>query len=135
MFYQPNNTLFPSTPLPLPTYNFGAPAQTNQLIKVNGIESAKAYPTQPNSMYALFDENDDVMYIKSTDASNYPTIRRFRFTEEKEEASSPTYVTVDEFNKFKEELLNGKQFVRNDGKWKKQRTNQDSEHSGNAEEQ
>lgn len=36
-------------------------ASGNQLIRVNGMESAKAYPTQPNSMYALFDENDDVM--------------------------------------------------------------------------
>ena len=84
-----------------------------QLIKVNGLDSAKAYPTVANSTIALFDANDDIMYIKSTDASNFPTIRRFRFVEETEPANEDTekYVTVEEFNKFKEELLNGKQSV------------------------
>lgn len=94
---------------------------SQSLIRVNGMDSAKAYPTQPNSMYALFDENDDIMYIKQTDASNFPTIKRYRFTEEAETVAQPNegkYVTVEEFNKFKEELLNGKQPVRNNkSKW------------------
>lgn len=91
-----------------------APLPTgSQLIRVNGIESAKDYPTAPNSMIALFDENDDIMYIKQTDASNFPTIRKFRFVEEKEEKPEEVkYVTVEEFNKFKEEMLNAQQFVR-----------------------
>lgn len=84
----------------------------NQLIKVKDLDSAKAYPTSPNSSVALFEENDDVMYIKSTDANNFPTIRKFRFTEEPLEVpNSSQYVTLDEFNKFKEEILNAKQFV------------------------
>lgn len=84
----------------------------NQLIKVKDLDSAKAYPTSPNSSVALFEENDDVMYIKSTDANNFPTIRKFRFTEEPLEVPNSTqYVTIDEFNKFKEEILNAKQFV------------------------
>lgn len=85
----------------------------NQLTQVNGIESAKAYPTAPNSMYALFDSNDDVFYVKTTDASNFPVIKKYRFYEEtepvKEEASK--YVTVEEFEKFKKEMLDAKQFV------------------------
>lgn len=81
----------------------------NQLIKVNGLDSAKAYPTQPNSTVALFDANEDVMYIKSTDASNFPTIRRFIFVEEEVTPPDKTkYVTMDEFLKFKEEVLNAK---------------------------
>lgn len=98
--YQPNNYM--------PQQN------DNQLIRVNGIESAKAYPTQPNSTVALFDSNDDIMYIKSTDASNFPTVRRFRFHEEAVEnvvTNNVQYVTVDEFNKFKEEMLNGKHII------------------------
>lgn len=84
----------------------------NQLIKVKDLDSAKAYPTSPNSSVALFEENDDVMYIKTTDANNFPTIRKFRFTEEPLEVPNSTqYVTIDEFNKFKEEILNAKQFV------------------------
>ena len=83
-----------------------------QLIKVKDLDSAKAYPTSPNSSVALFEENDDVMYIKTTDTNNFPTIRKFRFVEEPLEVPNPTqYVTIDEFNKFKEEILNAKQFV------------------------
>ena len=87
-----------------------------QLPKVNGLESAKAYQTTPNSQVALFDANEDIMYIKITDASNFPTIRIFKFSEisEKELTSpaGPQYVTIEEFEKFKEEILNGKQSVR-----------------------
>ena len=89
--------------------------QGPQLNKVNGINGAKAYPTVANAMYALFDENEDILYVKITDAGNYPTIRTFRMVEETESAKSePAYVTVEEFNKFKEELLNGKQLVRSE---------------------
>ena len=85
-----------------------------QLIQVNGLESAKAYPTVPNSTVALFDANDDVFYIKATDASNFPTIRKFRFKEESLEGQTKKdvqYVTLEEVNKFKEEILNAKQYI------------------------
>ena len=83
------------------------------LIKVNGIESAKQYPMQPNSRVALFDANDDVMYIKQTDASNFPTITRFRFVlEEDPVVNKNQFVTVEEFNSLKEELNNVQQFIR-----------------------
>ena len=86
--------------------------QGPQLTRVNGLESAKAFPTVANAMYALFDENDDILYIKQTDASNYPTIKRYRFVLEEEKPVAPVqYVTVEEFNRFKEELLNAKQSV------------------------
>lgn len=84
-------------------------------IKVHGMDGAKAYPTQPNSSYAMFDDNDDIFYYKVTDHNNYPiSLRRFRFYEEEEPVPEPPpeYVTMDEFRKFKEEMLNGKQSVR-----------------------
>ena len=101
----------------VPTLNFPAVPQPvmqgPQLTKVNGLDSAKAFPTVANAMYALFDENDDVFYIKQTDASNYPTIKRYRFVlEEEKPVVSPQYVTVEEFNRFKEEFLNAKQSIR-----------------------
>ena len=85
----------------------------HQLDQVNGIESAKAYPTAPNSMYALFDSNEDVFYVKTTDASNFPVIKRYRFYEESEpkKEEAPQYVTIEEFEKFKKEMLDAKQFV------------------------
>lgn len=88
------------------------PTYSQQLQRVNGLDSAKAYPTQPNSTVALFDANEDIMYIKSTDASNFPLIRCFRFTEVFSDSNkTEQYVTLTEFNEFKEELLNGKQFI------------------------
>lgn len=113
-----NNTLFgaqgtPTSPIPTIPYQYN-PTNSQSLLRVNGIESAKAYPTQPNSMVALFDENEDVFYIKSTDASNFPTIKKYRFTEEVEKKDSDDtgkFVTFEEFSKFKEEVLNAQQSI------------------------
>lgn len=107
---------YPQVPNYQPTFNsnFNSTANQSHLIRVNGLDSAKAYPTSPNSTVALFDANEDIMYIKSTDASNFPTIRRFRFVEEKEtQIPTQQYVTMEEFNQFREEILNGKQFISN----------------------
>lgn len=113
--------------------------QGPQLNRVNGINGAKAYPTVANAMYALFDENDDILYVKITDAGNYPTIRTFKMVEEVETSGQESkYVTIDEFNKFKEELLNGKQFVRADksaSNWNAAKPNrQNKANDGNAKE-
>lgn len=109
-------TLYPSnnsSVMPVVGTSYQPTNIPHQLTQVNGIESAKAYPTSPNSMYALFDSNEDVFYVKTTDASNFPVIKKYRFYEEtepvKEEASQ--YVTVEEFEKFKKEILDAKQFV------------------------
>lgn len=105
-----------------PSYRGVSPAiQGPQLDKVNGIDSARAFPTKPNSMVAIFDANDDVFYIKTTDSNNFATLRRFRFYEEPEESiqQSSGYVTKEEFDKFKEEILNGEQSIRkNANNWK-----------------
>jgi len=108
----PSTLISPRPVLPTTTAYTSNPAPID-LIKVNGLESARQYPMQPNSRVALFDANDDIMYIKQTDASNFPTITRFRFILEEEPINSKTqYVTVEEFNSLKEELSNVKQFIR-----------------------
>ena len=38
---------------------------TQNLIRVNGIDGAKAYQMPANSTVALFDNNEDIMYIKT----------------------------------------------------------------------
>ena len=88
--------------------------QGPQLNKVHGMDGAKQFLTVANAMYALFDDDDDVFYVKVTDKNNYPiTLKRYRFYEEEEPTEeTPQYVTMDEFNKFKEEILNAKQSVR-----------------------
>lgn len=78
--------------------------QGSDLLKVHGFDSAKSYPTKPNSRLCLFEEDDDVFYIIETDANGYKTsIRRFRFQEEQVPSEYDNrYVSKEEFNSLKE---------------------------------
>ena len=51
------------------------------LVRVNGVEGAKAYQMPANSTAALFDGSNDLFYLKVTDGAGFPTIRTFRFEE------------------------------------------------------
>lgn len=84
------------------------------LYQVKGMDGAKRFPTKPNSRYALFDSDNDVLYIKVTDQNNYPiSLQRYVFIAEDEpEPEVPQYVTMNEFTKFKEELLDGIKHLR-----------------------
>lgn len=55
--------------------------QNNSLLRVTGYEGAKAFQMMPNSSVALFDANQDVFYIKSSDAGGFSTIKAYSFTE------------------------------------------------------
>lgn len=114
--YNPTNYMNPYPSINFPTYRPTAATQIPgpQLDKVNGIDSARAFPMKPNSTIALFDANEDIMYIKSTDSNNFATIRRFRFIEEPETPvqQNTDYVTKEEFNRFREEILNDQQSIR-----------------------
>ena len=88
--YRPEiTTPYPSYPYQTQTnpYNLGsgylqaASRPQNNLLRGTGPESAKAYPIPPNSEVALFDGENPVFYIKTTDASGYPTLRTFKFEE------------------------------------------------------
>lgn len=90
---------------------------TQNLIRVNGIDGAKAYQMTPNSTVALFDSNEDIMYVKSTDGAGFPQIRKFSFVEMQEsqtkQAENVDFVSREEFENFKKEIMNnGKQSVR-----------------------
>lgn len=90
---------------------------TQNLIRVNGIDGAKAYQMTPNSTVALFDSNEDIMYVKSTDGAGFPQIRKFRFVEMQEsqtqQSENTNFVSREEFENFKKEIMsNDKQSVR-----------------------
>lgn len=87
------------------------------LKKVSGPESASHLRMNPNSRDVAFDANEDIFYIVTTDASGTPSVSAFSFTPyQPEQPKQVQYVTVEEFNKFKEEVkkINGQQFVRAD---------------------
>lgn len=67
---------------------------SNGLIRVTGMEGAKAYQMPPNSVVALFDGNEDIFYIKTSDGAGFSTIRSFRFSPV-EETPAPVANTSD----------------------------------------
>lgn len=85
----------------------------NDLIKVKGFENVKFYPTKPNSRECVFDADEDVFYIVTTDANNFKTsIRRFRFTEEPiESVYDSKYATKEDLNSLKEMIGNVQQSI------------------------
>ena len=86
------------------------------LLSVSGLAGAKAYQTAPDSRYALFDTEDEYVYVKQTDSNNMATYRKFKLIEEPFEEPNAIqngvqYVTKKEFDEFKEEILNAQQFI------------------------
>ena len=93
-------------------YNIGQ-LPGKDLPKVKGIESARQYPTMPDSRCAVFEDDDDVFYLIETDSSNYKSsIRRFRFAEESiEDANDAKYATKEDFNLLREAINNVQQSI------------------------
>lgn len=87
------------------------------IIRVTGMDGAKAYALNPNSRAALFDDTDDVVIIKTTDGAGFPSYRRARldWIEEEPPQMSGEYITRQElqaqFDELKGLILNGKQPV------------------------
>lgn len=75
----------------MPSVPFQQPL--NNLIRVTGYEGAKAYEMPPNSVVALFDGNDDVFYIKTSDGAGFSTIKVFDFFPRQESVAATTATT------------------------------------------
>lgn len=80
----------------------------NSLIRVTGIDGAKAYQMPPNSVVALFDDTRDVFYVKSSDAGSFSTIKAYAFMPFEEQQptqiSTTEFITREEFQKQFDEL-------------------------------
>ena len=95
---------------------------SNGLIRVTGMDGAKAYQMPPNSVVALFDGNEDIFYIKTSDGAGFSTIKPFKFIP-MEETHAPVANTSDfatrqelaslqhEIEEMKGMIENGKQSV------------------------
>ena len=118
MFQNPYASLIPQNQYYNPQMNnqqIFPQEQPQNLIRVNGIDGAKAYQMPANSTVALFDSNEDILYIKNTDGAGFPSIRMFRFEEVNEitnNGEKQDYISRKEFEEFKKELMNnGKQSI------------------------
>lgn len=106
---QPTSQI-PSQPAPQPSGQTG-------FNWVLGEAAAKAWPVMPNSTALLMDREEQRFYLKTVDASGMPLpLRIFSFKEitsdEKvnsvDKRSDPRYVTKEEFEAFRQELLYGR---------------------------
>lgn len=51
-----------------------------QIVRVNGKNGADAYRLAPNSSALLLDENDPLVWLKTTDGAGYPTLTPYVIT-------------------------------------------------------
>ena len=88
---------------PAAAYQSQTVQPVNGLVSVTGMEGAKAYALPPNSSMPLFDADEDILYVKTTDAGGYPTIKAFRFEpiEQPKHAPNMQYVTFEQFEELK----------------------------------
>lgn len=95
---------------------YTSPKSQNDLLQVNGLEGARNYPVSPNCRVVLFDSNQDIFYIKSTDSGGYPSISTFQFSAVQEQNTQlQNFATKDDLGavlaqiqELREELKNGK---------------------------
>lgn len=122
MNYQPMNYTQPQ-------YNNQLNQQTqnsNGLIWVQGIEGAKSYLVAPNTTVQLWDSENQVIYLKSADASGMPSMKVLDYKiRDMQQAQAqpvmqaqPDYVTREELAEFKAQILrrlkNGQSVVSDD---------------------
>lgn len=93
---------------------------TNNIVWVQGIEGAKAWQLNPNSMIILLDsEQEGKMYIKVSDNIGLSTLRIFNYVEEVQTPSNTSnsnvdlsqYVTKEELATLVKELARNEQSI------------------------
>jgi hypothetical protein len=78
------------------------PQQANpvksDIIWVNGLAGANAYQMMPNSSASLFDKNENLVYIKSTDGAGFATVKTYQLIEKVEpDVIETVYITKNEY--------------------------------------
>lgn len=75
-YYPTQNNAYPTQMNVAPTQ----PTQNNGIIWVSGEAGAKAYMVAPNTTVQLWDSDENVIYIKSADASGMPSMKVLDYT-------------------------------------------------------
>lgn len=104
MNYQP---YYPQVQMP---QQMPQPQQNNSqgIIWVQGETGAKSYLVAPNNTVQLWDSENQIIYLKSADASGMPSMKILDYTIR--DGNQPTqtveYVTREEFSNFEERIKN-----------------------------
>lgn len=78
-----------------------------QIVRVNGRNGADAYRLAPNSSVLLLDENDPLVWLKTTDGAGYATVSPYTITPY-QPAPAVDVNGLESRVKRLEEILNGK---------------------------
>lgn len=77
-----------------------------------GMSGASSIVTRPSSRIAVFDKDDDVMYIIATDLNGNKNIGRYRFYAEEEPKPEDIFASKAEIRELKGEMDNVQQSIR-----------------------
>lgn len=90
-----------------PTYNNPYDTSMPIFAFVNGIEQANIFQVPANRNAILMDNSKPLFYVKATNQMGQATIKVYEFKEVPvTQQQSPQYVTVQDLENFKQELLN-----------------------------
>lgn len=109
--YQDQLSQLRNTPMAIPGQTFQPQRQDNSgVLWVQGEAGAKSWFVNPGSTVLLMDSEAMRFYLKSADMNGVPAMRTFEYSEvgaTKPTAApeAPQFVTVDEFNGFKDEVM------------------------------
>jgi hypothetical protein len=105
-YYPTQNNAYPTQMNVAPTQ----PTQNNGIIWVQGEAGAKSYMVAPNTTVQLWDSDENVIYIKSADASGMPSMKVLDYTIRDNTPKGPNlgaqsdYVTRSELQSVLDEL-------------------------------
>ena len=107
--YQDQLNQLRNAPGAMPVYQ--PPRQDTALNWVQGEAGAKSWIVTPGSTVLLMDSEAQRFYLKSADANGVPAMRIFEYTEivparAAQPVQAAQFVTIDEFNAFKAEVVN-----------------------------
>lgn len=84
-------------------------AQRQQIVRVNGIEGARAYQMlPPNSSALLLDENNPLLYLAQTDGAGYKTITMYKIEPYAHPEQNNSATLEDRIKRLEEMVYNGK---------------------------
>lgn len=91
--FNPQQTQF-TNPQPQPQVQSN---NQNGIIWVQGEAGAKSYMVAPNTTVALWDSENQIIYLKKSDQNGVPTMTILEYTERKPINPEDKFITKDEF--------------------------------------
>lgn len=133
------NPIYPNLQMPNLLSGIQLYSNTTLLPRASSVKEVDETPiTTLNSEQVFLNKDDDtIMYIKRVDSAGKVITTRYRFYEDAEptqqQINDSRYVTIDEFNKLKDEILSS--INKNNGKGKMNGSKSTNENVRNSENQ